>query len=195
MPLAQEKTGKWPSIIFQFIMLFAFWLILSGRFQVKYIILGAISAALITYFTNDRFYSVLRQGEFRPIKTGLILTQLWRFILYVPWLLYQIVVANIQVAYYVLHPGMPIAPGLLVFRTEMKKNMSQVTLANSITLTPGTITANLENGTYTIHTLKRTLASLLESGEMQQKVGRIFLEEKELVPETRWMSSLKEMAE
>jgi multicomponent Na+:H+ antiporter subunit E len=189
------NTGKWGSVIIQFLMLLIFWLVLSGRFQAKYVIIGVVSTAFITWFTNDYFYSVLRQGEFRAIKIWLILEQLWRFLLYLPWLFYQIIVANIQVAYYVLHPRMPVDPGLLLFQTKMKKGMSQVTLANSITLTPGTITASLEDNRYTVHTLKRSLASLLETGTMQLKVSKVFLEEGETPPQTSWVHSIKETAE
>ena len=189
------RSGRWESAILQFFMLFAFWLILSGRFQLKYIIIGAISSVLVTYFTNHYFYSALKQGELRVVRARLIITQLWRFLLYLPWLLLQIIIANVQVAYYVLHPRMPVDPGLLLFSSEMKKGMSLVTLANSITLTPGTITANLEDGKYTVHTLKRPLASLLESGTMQVKVGNVFLEEKETAPQTRWVHSIKELRE
>lgn len=174
-----------------------FWLVMSGRFQAKYIILGVISAALVTWVTNDGFYSVLRLGEFRKISVGHILGQLWRFLVYIPWLVYQIIMANFQVAYYVLHPKLPVDPGLLIFRTRMKKGMSQVTLANSITLTPGTITASMENGEYTVHTLKRSLAGLLEEGEMQRKVNHIFMDEEEPKPDIRcrWVGNLEDMAE
>ena len=189
------RSGRWESTIFQFFMLFAFWLLLSGRFQLKYIVIGAISAALVTYLTNHYFYFVLKQGEFRVVRAGLIMTQLWRFLLYLPWLLLQIIIANVQVAYYVLHPRLPVDPGLLLFRSEMKKGMSRVTLANSITLTPGTITANLEDGKYTVHTLKRTLAGLLESGTMQTRVGKVFLEEEEPAPRIGWIHSLEEIPE
>ena len=181
----------------EFVLLMVFWLVMSGRFQAKYIILGVISAALVTWFSNDSFYSVLRLGEFRPISVGHILGQLWRFLLYVPWLIYQIIMANVQVAYYVLHPKLPVDPGLLLFHTEMKKGMSQVTLANSITLTPGTITAWMEDGHYTIHTLKRPLAGLLEEGTMQVKVARIFKDVEDPAPDIRcrWVCTLEEMAE
>lgn len=187
-----DTTGKWASIALEFLMLFAFWLILSGRFQAKYIILGAVSAALVTCLSHQHFYAVLRMGEFRTISIGHIIGQLWRFLLYVPWLLLEIIKANVQVAYYVLHPNMPIDPGLLTFRSGMKKYMSQTTLANSITLTPGTITAELENNVYSVHTLKRSLAGLLESGEMQGRVSRIFREEPESNPSTKWVSSFED---
>ncbi len=181
------------SIILQFVVLFAFWLLLSGRYQAKYIIIGAISAALVTFLTNDLFYFALQRNELPGIKARQVLLQIWRFLLYLPWLLLQIILANVQVAYLVLHPRMPIEPGLLLFRTKMRKGIAQVTLANSITLTPGTITASLEEGNYIIHNLKPPLASSLVEGTMQNRVAHVYLEEEEPKPETRWVHSLEEL--
>ena len=180
-------------IFLQFAILFAFWLLLSGRYQAKYIILGVISAALVTFLTNDLFYSALQRNELPGVKAGQVMLQLWRFLLYLPWLLLQIILANVQVAYLVLHPRMPIEPGLLLFRTKMRKGIAQVTLANSITLTPGTITTSLEEGHYIIHNLKPPLASSLVEGDMQKRVAHVYLEEEEPKPETRWVYSLEEL--
>ncbi|MBU2536654.1 MAG: Na+/H+ antiporter subunit E [Chloroflexota bacterium] len=181
------------SIALQFVVLFAFWLLLSGRYEAKYIIIGAISAALVTFLTNDLFYSVLQRGERLDIKAGQVLLQMWRFLLYIPWLVLQIIMANVQVAYLVLHPKMPIEPVLLLFRTRMRKGIAQVTLGNSITLTPGTITTSLEDGNYIIHTLKPPLASGLVEGKMQNRIAKVYLEEKEPKPEVRWVYSLEEL--
>ena len=181
------------SVVLQFVLLFAFWLLLSGHYQAKYIVIGALAAGLVTLLSNDLFYLALRYGESAEPKIQLVLLQLWRFLLYLPWLLSRIIMANIQVAYLVLHPKMPIDPGLLVFRTRMKKGIAQVTLANSITLTPGTITTSLENGRYIIHTLKRPLAGELEDATMQNKIARVYLEAKEPPPTTQWAHSLEEI--
>lgn len=181
------------SIILQFFVLFAFWLLLSGRYQAKYIIIGVISAALVTFLTNDLFYSALQRNELPGIKTRQVLRQIGNFILYIPWLVLQIILANVQVAYLVLHPRMPIEPGLLLFRTKMRKGIAQVTLANSITLTPGTITTSLEDGNYIIHNLKPPLASSLVDGTMQNKVARVYLEEEYPKPEVRWVHSLEDI--
>lgn len=103
--------------------------------------------------------------------------------------------ANVQVAYLVLHPKMPIEPVLLLFQTQMRKGIAQVTLANSITLTPGTITVNLENGKYIVHTLKPPLAQELTEAVMQNKVAKIYMEEKEQPPATRWVYSLEALGQ
>ena len=182
------------SIALQFVVLFAFWLLLSGRYEAREIIIGAISAALVTILTNDLFYAVLQRGERLDIRIRQVLLQLWRFLLYLPWLAVQIIMANVQVAYLVLHPRMPIEPVLLLFHTRMRKGMAQVTLGNSITLTPGTITTSLENGNYIVHTLKPPLASGLVEGKMQGRIARVYLEDdEEQKPEVRWIYSLEEL--
>jgi multicomponent Na+:H+ antiporter subunit E len=192
-----KPTKHWQqrliSVVLQFVLLFSFWLLLSGHYQAKYIVIGALAAGLVTLLSNDLFYLALRYGESAEPKIQLVLLQLWRFLLYLPWLLSRIIMANIQVAYLVLHPKMPIDPGLLVFRTRMKKGIAQVTLANSITLTPGTITTSLENRRYIIHTLKRPLAGELEDATMQNKIARVYLEAKEPSPTTQWAHSLEEI--
>jgi multicomponent Na+:H+ antiporter subunit E len=75
----------------------------------------------------------------------------------------------------------------------MRKGIAQVTLANSITLTPGTITVNLENGHYIVHTLKPPLAQELVEAVMQNKIARVYMEEKEQPPDIRWVYSLEEL--
>ena len=192
---AQKTTGhwrgRWTSVVLQFVILFAFWLILSGHYQAKYISIGVISAGLVTFLTNDILYSMLRHGERVEPKIRSLLLQLLRFIAYLPWLLSRIIMANVQVAYLVLHPKMPIEPVLFLFRTRMRKGIAQVTLANSITLTPGTVTVNLENGHYIVHTLKPPLAQELVEAVMQNKIARVYMEEKEKPPDIRWVYSLE----
>ena len=112
---------------------------------------------------------------------------------YVPWLFYSIVKANIDVALLILNPRLPVAPALLQFRTNLKRNISQVTLANSITLTPGTVTIDLKEGRYLVHALEPKLAESLLSGEMQNKVAGIFGEQPEAEVAARWASSTKEL--
>jgi len=196
---SKNLTGHWherlTSVVLQFISLFAFWLILSGHYQLKYILIGAVAAGLVTFLTNDLFYSALHRGVRVETKVQIVLLQWWRFIVYLPWLFSRIIMANVQVAYLVLHPKMPIDPVLFLFRTRMRKGISQVTLANSITLTPGTITVSLEDGKYIIHTLKPPLASELAEAVMQNKVAKIYLEEKEPPPAARWIYSLEELGQ
>ena len=195
-PKAKERyrrQGRWTIIALEFAILFAFWLVLSGRYEAKYLYIGALSAGLVTFLTNDLFYSLFARGEKERVNAQHTFLQLWRFLSYLPWLLFRIIKANIQVAYLVLHPRMPIDPVLLQFRTKLKRSFAQVMLANSITLTPGTTTVNLENGRYIIHVLVPPSAQELLNARMQNKVGAIFMEKEEKPPAARWAYSLEEL--
>ncbi|MBA7471979.1 hypothetical protein ES707_07292 [subsurface metagenome] len=91
---AQKTTRHWhrrlTSVVLQFVILFTFWLILSGHYQAKYIVIGVISAGLVTFLTNDLTDSVLRYGERGEPKIRSVILQLLRFIAYLPWLLSRI---------------------------------------------------------------------------------------------------------
>ena len=182
-------------IIVQFLLLFAFWLVLSGQFTAKYIIIGALAAGLVTFLTHDLFYSIFQHGKDVKTSYRTVFLQIYYFIAYLPWLLSRIIMANVQVAYLVLHPKMPIDPVLFLFQTKMRKSISQVTLANSITLTPGTITVSLEDGNYIVHALSPPLAQELANAVMQNKVAKVYQEEKEKPPATRLVHSLEELKE
>jgi multicomponent Na+:H+ antiporter subunit E len=177
----------------EFIALFVMWLILSGHYQLEYILLGVASAALVTFLTNDTFFTIFHNEDTEKRERLAGFFKFLRFLAYMPWLLYQIIKANIQVASIVLNPKMPIDPALLQFNTAIKRKVAQVILANSITLTPGTVTMILENGRYTVHALVPRAAGDLVEAKMQNKVGGIFMEEKEPPPEVRWAHSLEEL--
>lgn len=103
---------------------------------------------------------------------------LWRFITYLPWLGKEIILSTIHVAYLALHPGMRrlIEPQVLHFKTRIKSEIGQVVFANSITLTPGTITIQVENGEFLVHALNSTFAEGLP-GKMEERLLRVFGEE------------------
>lgn len=175
----------------QFTVLFAFWLALSGKFEVKYLFFGVISAMLVTFVTQDLLDDLLASERQRRKKksssAASLLMASWKFLGYVVWLLYSIAEANLQVAYVVLHPKLPIEPGLLRFRTRLRSEIGHVILANSITLTPGTITVHFSEGTYLVHTLMPQAAGSLLDAQMQSKLEAIFGEPEEARPEIRWV--------
>ena len=103
------------------------------------------------------------------------LVKSWRFVLYVPWLIYQVILANLHVAKLVIFPG-TVNPRVVRFRTKLKSDFSMVTFANSITLTPGTITMDIDNGEFIVHALSKKVADDLESGDMERRIAHIFLE-------------------
>ena len=94
---------------------------------------------------------------------------------YIPWLLFQVVLANLHVVYLVFRPSL-IRPQVVHFKTRLTSDMSKVTLGNSITLTPGTITLDIADDEFWVHALSDKAAKDLLSGEMERRVALVFLE-------------------
>jgi len=177
----------------QFITLFALWIILCGFDTVEKLIWGVVGAGITTFFTNDLIYPYTHTAQRKKTKPYIIVPQLYRLLCYLPWLLLALAKANIQVAYTVLHIRMPIDPVLLRFRTTLHSEAAQVTLANSITLTPGTVTIDLKEGEYYVHALAPQFASSLLDGEMQNRVAAIYRYEKQEKPEVIIGRSIEEV--
>ena len=177
----RRTTGSgWEHPLFlwsaQFIGLFVLWLALSGKLTVEFLVLGAVSSGLVAFLSQHLVLHPARAEKFAPVPTNLgwLAATALRFLAFVPWLLYQIVTANIQVAYVVLNPKLNISPRLVVFDTSLKTEPAQVVLANSITLTPGTITVDVNNGRFLVHALSVNFAEGLEEGAIQDRVARVF---------------------
>lgn len=177
----------------EFITLFVFWLVLSGHYHAKFIVLGALSAGLVTFLTHDLVSFVFERDQKEKTDPRLTFLRIGHFLAYLPWLLSRIVLANVQVASIVLNPRMPVAPAFLQFRTRLQRTFAQVIVANSITLTPGTITVSLKDGRYIVHALAPSTAGDILEAKIQNKVGAIFLEEREPLPTPLWAHSLEEL--
>jgi multicomponent Na+:H+ antiporter subunit E len=153
-----------------FVILYAFWLLLSGHYDLFHLSLGLICSLLVAFLSHD----LLIENISAPKR----LRKAWRFISYVPWLIYQIVLANFHVAYLVLNPK-AIDPRIVRFKTRLKSQFSMVTLGNSITLTPGTITMDIVDGEFHVHALSEKVADDLLSGEMERRVAHVYLEDED----------------
>jgi multicomponent Na+:H+ antiporter subunit E len=153
-----------------FLILFAFWLLLSGHYDLFHLSLGLLCSLLVAFVSHDLLIENI-SGLKRLRKT-------WRFVLYVPWLIYQIVVANLHVAYLILNPKV-IDPRIVRFKTRLKSQFSMVTLGNSITLTPGTITMDITDGEFVVHALSKKVADDILSGEMERRVAHVYLEDED----------------
>jgi len=147
-----------------FLIMLTFWVLLSGMFDAFHFSLGVVSCLLVAHFSHDLLFFGDRKGSWPRGVLGLIL--------YLPWLSWQILVANLQVAYVVLHPRMLdlIDPHLFRFTTTLKRPISRVTFAQSITLTPGTITVSLHDDEFTVYALTRSAAEGLP-GDMEKRVA------------------------
>ncbi|MFC1669497.1 Na+/H+ antiporter subunit E [Spirochaetota bacterium] len=165
---AQQRSSRVTKFISTFFFLFGFWLILSGKFDIFHITLGVICSAIVASYTHNLLFHNVRIGDFRLI--------LIRLVTYIPWLIYQIALSNFHVMRLVLSPKMPIEPQIIKFTTKLESDVSWVTLANSITLTPGTITIDIKDREFYVHALSKKVADDLLSGEMEDKVAHVYME-------------------
>ena len=153
-----------------FFVAFGLWLILSGKFDYFHISLGIISCVIVSVFSSDLLFpnGLPRHALQKTIG----------FLRYLPWLIYQIFLANLHVLYLSLHPRLleKINPQVVRFQSSLKSDISLVTLANSITLTPGTITLFVSvDGEFKVHAIDDELARGLP-GEMEERIATAFRE-------------------
>ena len=150
-------------------VLFGVWLPLSGHTEPILIGFGLASSAVVVLVTS-RMEVIDREGH--PIHLT------WQALIYWPWLGWEILKANWDVAKRVLSPSMPISPTLLRVEASQTSDLGQVVYANSITLTPGTISVEVGGGNILVHALSRDGAQALEAGEMDRRVTRMMGEDR-----------------
>ena len=127
-----------------FILLLVVWLLLVWPFGVQDVLAGAIVAGFIAW--------LLREPETQGLHLWTDPRRYFWLFTYVLVLAYYVVKANVDVAYRVLHPAMPISPGIVKVKTGLRTQAALAALANSITLTPGTLTVNaMPDGTLYVH--------------------------------------------
>ncbi|MFC1683196.1 Na+/H+ antiporter subunit E [Candidatus Zixiibacteriota bacterium] len=129
--------------IFQFLIIFILWLLLTWSLAPQEVIVGAV----VSLFLSLILHQVFLQGTGKLAQPA---RYFW-FLVYLPVFFYHVVRANLDVAYRVLHPEMPIRPGIVKVRTTLESDMGRAFLANSITLTPGTLTVDLVGDHLYIH--------------------------------------------
>ncbi len=144
--------------------LYVLWLLLSGHFEPLLLGLGALSCLIVVIIA-------LRMDVIDHESHPIHLTA--RLPLYWVWLLWEIVKANITVAKLVWHPALPICPTVVRVRASQQTELGQVIYANSITLTPGTVSLNLEDHHIDVHAITTGLAADLQAGDMDRRVTQI----------------------
>ncbi|MHC1611033.1 MAG: Na+/H+ antiporter subunit E [Candidatus Methanospirareceae archaeon] len=174
----KSKGEKAFSMIVTFCAMLIFWVLLSAwiiyipqHYDLIEISKGIICSLIVTLISHELLVS--KRGEKVLLKT-------LRLIPYLGWELWQIVMANFDVAYRVIHPKMPIDPRIIEFETTLRSDFALTTLANSITLTPGTITILVkpETGKFWVHAIAEKPAdALLVDKTMQRKVAHVYMEE------------------
>jgi len=142
-------------------VLFALWLLLSGFFDPLLLGLGLASTVVIVLFAN-RMDVIDHEGH--PIHLS------WRGLFFWPWLSWQIILSNLDVAMAILRPKMAIRPKVFNIKASQVTELGHVIYANSITLTPGTVTLDLKERNLMIHSLTVGSEAGLLTGEMDRRV-------------------------
>ena len=149
-----------PALVFSACLVL--WILLSGHVGALDLAMGVPASALVT-FANRDVEGVSEMLRWTP-----------RLLAYLPWLLKEIWVANIQVVKLVLDPALPIDPVIIRVRTRFSSDFARTTLANSITLTPGTITLDVDGDDVLVHAITAVGGADIVAGGMARRVGRMF---------------------
>ncbi len=158
-----------------FIIMFICWILLSGKFDLFHLALGVFSCLIVTILSDDLIFQERRKGF------GTRLQETYRFVWYCGWLLYQILLANFHVIGLAISPRRMekiLDPHIFTFTTSLQSDFAKFVLANSITLTPGTVTIRIHQNIFYIHAISHKAAGdLIENdsmSEMEKRVAWVF---------------------
>ena len=145
--------------------LFIFWVLLSASFEWIHLILGLICSFAVAWVNSGHSPFI---PKFR----------VWsRILFYIPWLFYKIIQSSLHLTRLILHPALPIDPQLISVDSKLNHHAAVVLFGNSVTLTPGTITAEVDRNKLIVHAIDKVSGEDLESNQMESKIADIFKDE------------------
>lgn len=153
------RIGKWAAL------LSLFWMLLSGYIQPLLLSFGAVSVVIVLIVLK-RMDDVDKEPI--NISSGL------RMFRYLTWLVGQIIISSVEVTKLVWGPTNKLSPTLAKISAKNSPKKAHVLYANSITLTPGTLSVDLENDEITVHALHKSSIDELKKGEIEQKITNIW---------------------
>lgn len=148
-----------------FIISMAFWFSLAGVPDFVSLTLGIMSSIFVSLISGKFLFSNIDNVKKFVIRAP-------RMIGYFFYYLKDITLANIDVAFRVLHPKMPINPCIFEYETKLKSDFGITVLANSITITPGTVTVDIVNGKLFVHALVPESVESIVNGELDSRIMR-----------------------
>jgi len=154
-----------------FLLLFLFWILLTLQWTAENLIIGAV-AALITVPYFGKYYVQDVKKFFQPHRYFWLIVYFFVF-------LWACIVANFDVAYRVLHPAMPIKPGIVRVKMNLKSDIARVMLANSVTMTPGTLSVDIIGDYLYVHwiyvsSVEPEIYSRVIAGRFEKYIKLIF---------------------
>jgi len=149
-----------------FLLFFFVWIVFNGRITAEILIIGALVAlAVFAFFCKFMDYSIKKEILFYK--------NLVFFFEYLYLLIKEIVKANLAVTHMILTQKEVMEPVIVTFKTKLQTETAKVMLANSITLTPGTITVSLEEDEFVVHCLDKSLSEGIESSSFVELLERM----------------------
>ena len=163
-----RKIFVYPILIF--FLLFVNWIVFSGKFDAFHLGLGVISCAVVGWLSQDLLY--VDRKKSMPAR----LQEAFAFLKYIPWITWEVVKANLHVFKLAMTKAgyEEMAPRVVTFKTYLKTDFAKFVLANSITLTPGTITMLIRGDIVHVHTMSQFLEDDLLEGAIERKVAEVF---------------------
>lgn len=146
-----------------FLLLVGIWIVFNGKFTLEILIFGIVLSAALYLFV----WKVLKFG---PKQEKEVLKKMGKIIPYGFLVFKEIVKANWGVLKIVLNPKSKIEPKMVYFKTDLEKDTSKVALANSITITPGTITVNVSDDVFCVHALDASMADGIDECDFVVKL-------------------------
>ncbi len=164
--MATQSRPLSPALFFLKTMaLFVFWVCLSASFEWIHLGLGLVFSFAVAWINSDH-------SPFVPK------VRLWfKILLYLPWLFYKIIQSSLHLSRLILHPALPIAPQLISVESKLHHHAAVVLFGNSITLTPGTITAEVDRNKLIVHAIDNVSRDDIASRDMEMKIADIFKDE------------------
>jgi multicomponent Na+:H+ antiporter subunit E len=151
-----------------FILLLVNWIIFSGVLDAFHLGLGVICCGFVAWLSTDLVFGNTSKG----LRARLV--EAFRFMGYAAWLLWQVVLANIHVLKLAFSQNERAThPRIIRFKTSLKSDFARYVFANSITLTPGTVTMSLVGDEFVVHAIDKAVADELP-GEMEKRVAAVF---------------------
>lgn len=153
-----------------FFLLFVNWIVFSGKFDAFHLGLGVISCAVVGWLSQDLLYVDRKKSMSARLQEA------FAFLKYVPWITWEVVKANLHVFKLAMTKAgyEEMAPRVVTFKTYLKTDFAKFVLANSITLTPGTITMLIRGDIVHVHTMSQFLEDDLLEGAIERKVAEVF---------------------
>ncbi len=167
-----EESKKVKNYIRFVVYMFLFWLLITQTFTLKFFLMGAAASFVVAWICMPLFTirNLSQTKSYFVFDVSLV-----KFAYYFIWLMKELILANIDVAKVVLKKSLPIEPCVLCFRVNFDNPLAIALLANSITLTPGTVTLHVnKSNIFEIHALTSGAAEGILSGAMAKKVAWLY---------------------